>query len=330
MADILDLKKVAEFTQRTKTEDLVVDVHVSAGADVIRALPIDVGTASQWLDYYLKLLWKNNDGKGWEENNDILANTNPDNYHQFTPSSTLIDLMMLTDNNNLFARPLPFPRMFIPIKYSFRGASFKGMFAFDFNMDVNDEAGRKLLPPSIATMREGRLVLLETIVEEIVIKKGMMKANDWVYYQAFDRDGRKEVNLEMRPSGYGFREWNSAAKAFANLFFNFIDFLNHPDVEYKVHKHDENVNTKRQARGKPRVPPQLLIRVTGKTLRYLDAVKAMGDRATCSHAYWVRGHFRHLASEFYKNKKGSTIWVAPFIKGDQDLIKKAYEMKWRD
>lgn len=323
------LQEVLELAKRTETEDLKYEVHQEADPDAVKISPLDVGDAAKQLEMYFKLL---NDesrgakfGEGRYEAEARKLYTNPDLYHTFMPSETLINLMMLTDNNNLFARPLPFPHMVIPISYAYKGTIFYGMYAYTGSIQDPSEL-TEVDRTIMGSLAKGRFIVLYTVLREIVLEKGKVLNNDRLYFQIFDSDGRKQANQDMRPSGYKFREWDAAAKAFANLFFNLVDFLNHPDVEYKVHKHDENVNAKRQARGKPRIPPQILIRVTGKTQRYLDAVKSMGARAKCSHAFWVRGHFRHLTSDRYKNKKGVTIWVAPFIKGDQELIKKAYAL----
>lgn len=253
----------------------------------------------------------------------------PEIYHTFTPNENLMDLMLLTDNNNLKARPIPFDVMFMPLRYIYNGVVFNGMFAYCMKTSLDEYLHYRHNQQGLVPITSGWVISLMTLIDETYLHYGVPKTKSWMYPQVFDEDGRRiaDSDSDMRPHGIGVRDWREATKAFANLFFNLVDFLNHPDVEYRVHHHDEKEQDKRERRGKPRLSPNVLIRVTGKTARYLDAVRSIGKREF-SHAFWVRGHYRHLESDFYKDMKGKTIWVPPFIKGDKELIEKVYEMKW--
>lgn len=58
-----------------------------------------------------------------------------------------------------------------------------------------------------------------------------------------------------------------------------------------------------------------------------EHIQSLGDKIRHSHAFWVRGHYRHLKSERFKNKQGQMIWIPPYIKGNGELLDKVYEMK---
>ena len=237
--------------------------------------------------------------------------------HTFFPKDSVLKLLLLTDNNNLKARPLPFASIHIPINFLFRGVNFLGMFS---NLTV---VKNETTVPGFkdgVKMCVGWAIELDTICMMSDYKK-------WdIVTMVFDSTGL--LDFTPLPDHFYLKDkklWKKSIKLFSNLFFNIVDFLNNPDVVYHLHKHDEKTQEKRIASGKPRISPNILIKITGKTARYLDAVEHLGHREF-SHAFWVRGHYRHLVSDKWIYKKGATIWIPPFIKGDKELIKKAYDV----
>ena len=115
-------------------------------------------------------------------------------------------------------------------------------------------------------------------------------------------------------------------KIIKSFFCNFIDFLNTPDVEVVTVDITKEQNEKRILQGKLPVPPQKFIRITGKLKIYLLELNS-GEHFNYSHKFWVRGHFRTLRSEKWKNARGIKIWILPFIKGKGILVNKIYEVK---
>lgn len=113
-------------------------------------------------------------------------------------------------------------------------------------------------------------------------------------------------------------------KALNNVTLNFLDLLQTPDV-FLVPIHRERANLRRQRQGKLPLPDGSKVYVRPSIRRYIYEIKESGAW-TYSHAFWVRGHFRHLRSEFWKEKRGQIIWIKPFVKGKGILIKKPYKM----
>lgn len=267
-----------------------------------------------------------------------------DDYHTFFPNQNLIDLMLYTDNK-LTGRPMPFRTMYIPVRFNCMGVIFNGMYAYQSKQsefwdkewdDVLGWAQKNKNWPEDTKLEEGWVILLQTMVMgSKAYKTGTNKKGDYwdveslryVFPIMLDSGGVKVKPLHMKPDGFTKWDMNKAVNKFINLFVNLIDFLIHPEVEYKVHKPDEKLNYKRAKKRKPRMPPRITVKVTGKTQKYLDAVQGMTEKRTYSHKFWVRGHYRHLTSDFYTHKQGQTIWVPPFIKGDKELIEKVYDMK---
>lgn len=114
-------------------------------------------------------------------------------------------------------------------------------------------------------------------------------------------------------------------KEVENLLYGFLNFLNNPEVSYIVHKQKSNIE-KRVQKGKSIPLINTSIKVSGKLKIYLDNYEKDLNNFSFSHRFWVRGHFRHLTSDQWKNKKGQTTWIVPYIKGKGILVNKTYEV----
>ena len=71
------------------------------------------------------------------------------------------------------------------------------------------------------------------------------------------------------------------------------------------------------------------IRVFGNMKKYAQAYRRERRKYTQStESVIVRGHWRHLSHERYKNKRGETIWIPPFIRGmDKELHDRIIKVK---
>ncbi len=107
---------------------------------------------------------------------------------------------------------------------------------------------------------------------------------------------------------------------------NFLDFLNNPEAELITVERTKEQNKKRILRGKNPLPPQIFVNITGKLKIYLDELKSNTD-FSYNHRFDVRGHFRTLRSEKWKDSRGMKIWIPPYIKGKGIYIKKVYDVK---
>jgi hypothetical protein len=102
------------------------------------------------------------------------------------------------------------------------------------------------------------------------------------------------------------------------FFFNFIDFLNNPEIEFVQKKENYPANTiKNNSAG------AYNIYVSGKLKIYVDRITSLGSE-TIRRAHWVRGHWRRFIGQRYCNMRGKKVWVYPFIKGYGNPNKKEY------
>jgi hypothetical protein len=108
--------------------------------------------------------------------------------------------------------------------------------------------------------------------------------------------------------------------------FNFLCFLNDPEITYIERKRDTSTNQRRAKQGKIPLPTSNVIQLTGQIKRYVDSISDTSFKGKYSHRFYVRGHFRNLRAERYKEKK--MIWIPPFIKGQIGLLlPKRYAIK---
>lgn len=167
------------------------------------------------------------------------------------------------------------------------------------------------------------------LVQYNVIKKTDRFGEATFQYYAVDlRDINKIDDSNIYTENEELK-WKKKDDIFSNniriFVCNFLDFLNNPEVQFIEVSRSEEQNMKRLKRGKPAIPPHQFITVTGKLKIYLDSLKENTD-FYYSHRFWVRGHFRTLRSDKWKNKQGIKIWIPPFIKGKGILINKVYKV----
>ena len=108
-------------------------------------------------------------------------------------------------------------------------------------------------------------------------------------------------------------------------------FVQLPDVEWvdAGQKGSAKAIKKREARrerqGLPLLPERKTIRLSGEVKRYVNRIASAEGSGTRYHQ--VRGHFRTLRSERYKEMRGRVIWVKEHHKGWGSNATQTYEVK---
>jgi len=134
-------------------------------------------------------------------------------------------------------------------------------------------------------------------------------------------------------------------KNIVEFICNFLDFLNHPDVETRIIKHP--TNEARIKRGKKPIPDRVKINITGKLYRYIYEELPKMQKESPQFSFWVRGHYIHFWNKevyrrlyssdskkleeegYYLDNRGVVCkWVLPYIKNKEKLLQnKNYEVK---
>jgi len=231
----------------------------------------------------------------------------------------IIDLLLKT-NNNLNVRNIPFPQIFIDHHIVLDDCIIHGILVYNVHSDKNDFFGYEVknkpekLNNAFLILGHDKKDKTEFYKLGYIEEKGEFK-NDL-----------NNTNTNWEGTEFSLEDLKGLTKKISLFICNFLDFLNNPEVEIVEVERTQEQNAKRIARGKPPIPPINYVRITGKLKLYLDELKS-GGHFSYVHKFWVRGHFRTLRSEKWVNKRGTKLWILPFIKGQGILINKIYEVK---
>jgi len=218
----------------------------------------------------------------------------------FNLNKNIINLFLLTKNDN-HLRKLPFHDCFINIQLDIEGYKIMGV--------------RIRNPPRI-----GGMEFIECVIVKGDSLCGIQPIPLYTYKQ------KNKINKQKNKIK---KETLHLYKKIQLFVYNFLDFLNDPEVKIITVERDEKRNKKRVLHGKLPIPTRKFVRITGQLKIYMDKLNS-GAIRKIDHKFWVRGHFRTLRSEFWKKKRGIRIWIPPFIKGKGILIKRNYLVKKGD
>ena len=178
---------------------------------------------------------------------------------------------LLNNKNKKFERNLPFKNTWLECKIEINGFVINGVVLYKTKLNeigvvgttqINKKEEVQLLIP--LNNDNGKTSLLKYPVENL---------REYDYCKMFD-----EIAPTLR-----------------NFIYNFLDILNHPEVETKITKWPSN--EARIKRGKLPIADKVNINVTGKLYRYLYEDLPKMQREGCRYSFWVRTHFVH-----YRNK----------------------------
>lgn len=230
-------------------------------------------------------------------------------------------ILLEKTKNKISLKKLPFNTIFIDCKFNYKSFEIYGILLIKLDKDraSPNELAFKINKLDIPKFKEDNIHIFffgKDVVDETI------------FYKQIDLLGNFGYKHKDKREIFDYHILNS--EKFGNyirlLVCNFLDFLNTPDIELIEVERNEEKNKKRIKRGKIPLPSYNLVRVTGKLKIYLDKLNS-GALFSYSHSFWVRGHFRTLRSEKWKNKQGTKIWIYPFIKGKGILVNKIYEAK---
>lgn len=139
-------------------------------------------------------------------------------------------------------------------------------------------------------------------------------------YLEIDNQKKKVIVNEISTS-------KSIRKFVQTFSYNFLNFLYERDVEFVFNDYDPNRLRKRKAKGKFTPIAIGSIKIAGTLKKYINSIS--NESFEYSHSFWVRGHYKFLQSERYKEKRFCRIWTVPYIKNQQKgfPIDKTRELK---
>lgn len=246
------------------------------------------------------------------------------------------NLAFMLENTNNAVRPdvrLPFPVCFFDVRLGKDDKQYYGLLMYEAYVHPDKTVGgmRALnvpLNPEEAAKLENsgreRKIFIQT-----VFKQGASPARMEIKVNLHDTYKRyPHVVLHGNPAEQSVEEFEDEAGFIRRMAMNILDFIHDPDVRMiRTQRSDKNL--KRHAvknRASVNDMPSLYTRIliTGALKQYVQQARAGRQDAHYSHRFYVRGHFRHLVAERYKEARGKTLWIPPYVKGEGMLVRKSY------
>ncbi len=231
----------------------------------------------------------------------------------------LMNLIESTDNE-VFYRPLFFPKVFINRDFEFEGLIIKGIMLVDNHYLPEEELGKEYLA------------------------NGTALRDDYnIFFVAVDKKKREEFYRLTTLSGienensYSFLEYESEVRRSARMLdyvkrivVNIIDMVegNNDDLDVVTIETTYEQNLKREKRGQIHIPTKVYIRPKDAFKQYVRTFNENRNSMGYSHKFLVRGTMRHYRSDRYlaSGLKGTKKWIKPFYKGQGILINKEYKI----
>jgi hypothetical protein len=250
--------------------------------------------------------------------------------HVFEVSDTIKKLLLMTDppnkNDDI---PLPFKYFFLDVQFTREELANVGI-----HIRADEITG--------ALVTKGELILhnhdedLQKVIDEnepvvlghalrTTIFSRMPDGEGW--FDTFNTNiNLDEAAKEMDAGVLTNPTSDEKAKKFIHKFvINFLNFIHNPEVELIEHKRSEKNRKRRIKEGKVPLPTTSTIRVNGSLKKYIDYIEGESHLTRFEYRFWVRGHYRRLMSDYYKEKR--IIFVPPFIKGKGILVEKFYSVE---
>lgn len=232
-----------------------------------------------------------------------------------------VDQLCKYTKNKIYSRKLPFDVIYLGIPFNFNKCFVNGIIIYDgyYNKETKYSTSIDYIlnPNNIVT--RGIIIVID------IIKKNDFTENELTIGKRYDSSFYAE-SITNRHEGKFLTITQKELNSIWLYVCNFLDFLNNPDVETMLVERTKEQNQKRINRGQQPIPTQVFIRVKGQLKTYLDQIQS-NPVSHLHYKFWVRGHFRTLRSERYKDKIGMKLWIPPFIKGKGMLVEKIYNVK---
>jgi len=230
----------------------------------------------------------------------------------FKVNTDLSKLFLLTDNDLPRHTEIPFKSMYIEAMIPIMTDSYEtiqkyyGILLYNDRKIDNDYVIKK-------TNIQSEYVEGGTITAQCMgVPEGGTFSDTFITTFVFDSDENTQPTVKLMDNPV------DEIKQLKSYVANLLDYINNPEVVI--------VNKKRSTKkylGKRQPKTVDVVRLTGKLQRYIYELKR-GKRFHFNHSFWVRGHWRRFESEFYKEKRGTSMWIKPHIRGSGVLMNNKY------
>lgn len=222
--------------------------------------------------------------------------------------------------------PINNEELYYPFDTIFLDVNFTKEELKEYGIDIIAEEIIGILFTKGSLVREDGFEVGEDLNITMLSKNFFVDKEYPLWFDSFN----KRPNLKDEYKNYKFKIYDNPttdknAKEFIYRFvLNFINFVNNPEIEIIENKRSEKNQERRIKRGLPIIPSSSTIILTGKLKYYVQEIQN-NPSWHYNYRFWVKGFFRNLRSDKYKEKK--RIWLMPFIKGKGILIEKTYILR---
>ncbi len=260
----------------------------------------------------IDLVYNNNDGDLL--NNELYFSFNKD-LKIFDIDENLLNLFKRT-KNSIYKRKLPFDSFFLNVNLKIEDCM---IFGIGISEGFADDAKKNIISFLISGM---------------------------------DLKSKKTINIagalyneDMLSEKYPDKRMKRIKEDCRLIVCNFLDFINHTDVDIKKIEGFNN-NERRIKKGKFPVPDRTKIQVKGKLKRYIYETMPNMIKNSPGISFWVRGHYIHFWNKkrynglygyeenilqrkgYFQDKNGIICkWILPYIKGKGEIKTKEYNLK---
>jgi hypothetical protein len=146
------------------------------------------------------------------------------------------------------------------------------------------------------------------------VKQGITFVNDLL----IPVDINEEVNIDYHDK--------SDLNFFRDFVLNLILFITNPEVTLVEFERSKKNAERRIRNNMMPLPSSNRIKLTGKVLRYVNAIASDVVGNGFNFKFWVRGFWREYRSDKYTDMKGKIQWIEPFMKGKGEIRNKIYSV----
>ncbi len=134
----------------------------------------------------------------------------------------------------------------------------------------------------------------------------------------------QNIHIMWKPEHNVVEKLPLPEKQVRDYVFNYILFVNNPEVEYSLRETPVESNLKRAQKGKLPKPAYALIKLKDRLKRiFLEKQEAPSGQSMTAHA--VRGHWRHFYSDKFVNMKGRRRWIPEHSRGEGYSVSRNYD-----
>jgi len=151
------------------------------------------------------------------------------------------------------------------------------------------------------------------------------------FYNQTNLTGGKPSESILRLDSKTLSLGEQSASKLVSFAINLILFITSSNVQYVPYRGGSKSEYKRERKGlSPKKPEFYWCRIHYPSILEEKPELAQRLHVGYNHTFDVRGHFRYLQSNRFKNKRGMRVWISPFKKGHGIYVPKQYLVDWKE